>query len=837
MANSIDEKSIEDEIDYETSSVDTSMHSEHVNKSSHSFSESTSNNSNDQLMEPNLDACQFQTDKQWLNCQYHDNEKKSIKKPNELENEMQDPPKNYSDDIFDRIQGSIFGMAAGDALGAHVEFRPREYLVQNPVEDLRGGGTWGLEIGQFTDDTSMALCLANSLIARADFVPYDQLVRYKWWYRHGYMSSTGTCFDIGAATRESLEKFENRQRQFAKENNIPLEHIDSLSHDEFLKNFNVLCSEDGVAGNGALMRLAPVPLFFYKDPVKAVLYSGISGQITHGDRKAYDACRYYGALIVAALHGETKEQLLDNEFYEKHQDWFQGDELQQDVLDISKGSYKKQGGYDDGIRGKGYIVNALEAALWTFWADENSFRKGACAAVNLGDDTDTTAAIYGQLAGAYYGYRNLPSEWTEKIYAKKFLEILSKWIAYEGQRWTSQLTTISILSKLTSALPDVSIEKPQPSASDSESEPKVTNPKIPVEEIQATDKTDESTFVDIEETKIHPSQPQPEVLRLSSGPDKSTSKEPDPLHAQPPLEESKLLTDEPTIVPEMTSTLEEAQPLVEEPESPLNESQPLHADSKPIIEEIQSQPEVFESVSETPRSSAKQEPEVSFETPLYTSSSSSLSKEWEAKPEAPKQASEQVKTIKYEYKPISPEPIRSSTQFISTSNDSNRQSNYSETAGNHPQFPMTLPVHYTSTIKQESSRQTDNMRNVPVNYQPNLFHGNDRRYNERQDDYMTNGTNRSSHTYSNFSSPKRPLYQGPNLACWTEHDVYYWIDSMGPAYKTYAERFQAERVDGYGLFRYVGEKLLLEFGIYNEEHKNKILTGIATLKSRLGTKH
>ena len=90
---------------------------------------------------------------------------------------------------------------------------------------------------------------------------------------------------------------------------------------------------------------------------------------------------------------------------------------------IAEGSFKKTGGYKDGIRGKGYIVNALEAALWAFWSDDNSFEKGALAAVNLGDDTDTTAAIYGQLAGAYYGYKTLPEKWVthvlcEEVYVK-----------------------------------------------------------------------------------------------------------------------------------------------------------------------------------------------------------------------------------------------------------------------------------------------------------------------------------------------------------------------------------------------------------------------------------
>ncbi|CAF4259191.1 unnamed protein product, partial [Adineta steineri] len=99
-------------------------------------------------------------------------------------------------------------------------------------------------------------------------------------------------------------------------------------------------------------------------------------------------------------------------------------------------SYKKHGGYKEGIRGKGYIVQSLEAALWAFWSNKDSFEKGALAAVNLGDDTDTTAAIYGQLAGAYYGYRKLPQKWMQHMYGQIFIQCLSQWIVYEGQRWS-----------------------------------------------------------------------------------------------------------------------------------------------------------------------------------------------------------------------------------------------------------------------------------------------------------------------------------------------------------------------------------------------------------------
>ncbi|CAF4428996.1 unnamed protein product [Rotaria sp. Silwood2] len=253
------------------------------------------------------------------------------------------------------------------------------------------------------------------------------------------MSSTGQCFDIGNATSQSLREFERRQQSLAIKYQIPLDQLDSLADPDLLATFDVNCSETGVAGNGALMRLAPVPLFFYRYPTEAVEFSGISGKITHGDLKAYDACRYYGALIVAALQGETKTQLLDGNFYLNHKSWFNNKPLTQEVMNVAQGSYKKPGGYRDGIRGKGYIVNALEAALWAFCYDENSFEKGVLDAVNLGDDTDTTAAIYGQLAGAYYGYEKLPQKWVTRVYASNFITCLSKWIVYEGELWQPKL--------------------------------------------------------------------------------------------------------------------------------------------------------------------------------------------------------------------------------------------------------------------------------------------------------------------------------------------------------------------------------------------------------------
>ena len=273
----------------------------------------------------------------------------------------------------------------------------------------------------------MALCLALSLIAKKDFDRYDQLVRYQWWYRNGFMSSTGHCFDIGQATRQSIEEFQRRQTQYK----------DKYHTEQGMEQLNVNCSEKGVAGNDALTRLAPVPLFFFRKPQFAVEYAGQSGRITHGDTKAVDCCRFYAALIVAALKGYQKGDILDQRFVKKYFDWFGKKQLCPEVLHIAGGSYKNDKGYEGGIRGKGYIVDALEAALWAFWSTEN-FRDGALAAVNLGDDTDTTAAIYGQLAGAYYGVDKLDENWLKSVYAKRFLDVVSQWLEYEGHQWTNK---------------------------------------------------------------------------------------------------------------------------------------------------------------------------------------------------------------------------------------------------------------------------------------------------------------------------------------------------------------------------------------------------------------
>ncbi len=277
------------------------------------------------------------------------------------------------------------GLAAGDAVGTTVEFKSRGSFP--PVEDMMGGGPFRLNPGEWTDDTSMALCLADSLIACGGFDASDQMARYVRWWREGYLSSTGACFDIGNATRDALSRYQSIGEPFAG------------STDPYS------------AGNGSLMRLAPAPLFFASDPELAIRMSGESSRTTHGATTCVDACRYFGGLLVGAVRGVDKQTLLSPRYAPVTGLW-EREPLCPEIDEIAGGSFR--GKEPPAIVGSGYVVKSLEAALWAFH-HSTDFRDGCLLAVNLGDDADTTAAIYGQIAGAHYGIDCIPAEWRERV--------------------------------------------------------------------------------------------------------------------------------------------------------------------------------------------------------------------------------------------------------------------------------------------------------------------------------------------------------------------------------------------------------------------------------------
>ena len=286
---------------------------------------------------------------------------------------------------IDRYLGSLQGLAVGDALGTTLEFA--EPGTFTPITDMVGGGPFSLRPGEWTDDTSMALCLAESLVEKNSFDPRDQMERYLRWWKEGHLSHSGNCFDIGNTTRKALSQFEITQDPF------------SGSSDSF------------AAGNGSIMRLAPVPMFYSREPELAIMKSAESSRTTHGANEAIDACKYLGAIIAGALNGATKDELL-SEHYCPIDDYWKNNPLVPKIDDIAMGSFKRKDPPD--IKGTGYVVKSLEAALWAFNKGK-TFEEGCLLAVNLGDDADTTGAIYGQIAGAYFGEQGIPEKWLTNL--------------------------------------------------------------------------------------------------------------------------------------------------------------------------------------------------------------------------------------------------------------------------------------------------------------------------------------------------------------------------------------------------------------------------------------
>ena len=286
---------------------------------------------------------------------------------------------------LDRYRGSILGLAVGDALGAPVEFkRPGSF---EPVTGMSSGGAFGLRPGQWTDDTSLALCLAESLVETNGFDLIDQLDRYVRWYREGHLSSTGECFDIGNTTEMALTRYEATKDPYSGP------------------------TDPSTAGNGSIMRLVSVPLAYAKDFATAVERSGESSKTTHGALEAVDSCRYLGGLIAASVTGGEKTEFLSNRYSQQPGYWTENP-LCEKVDAIADGSFKEKSPPE--IKGSGYVIDCLEAALWAFYKTD-SFGEGCLLAVNLGDDADTTGAVYGQLAGAYYGASGIPKDWLQDL--------------------------------------------------------------------------------------------------------------------------------------------------------------------------------------------------------------------------------------------------------------------------------------------------------------------------------------------------------------------------------------------------------------------------------------
>lgn len=281
-------------------------------------------------------------------------------------------------DLASRRRGCLLGLAVGDAVGTTVEFLPRGSFP--PVTDLTGGGPFHLPAGAWTDDTSMALCLASSLVETGRFDPADQMERYCRWREAGYLSSTGRCFDIGSTVAAALDRFRRTGEPFSGS------------------------TDPNTAGNGCLMRLAPVPVFAHPDAAEAVRLAGESARTTHGAPECVEASQLFGAMLHAALSGATKDDILLGTPADRF--------TTPKVRAIAAGEYRAKP--ESAVRGSGYVIACLEAAAWCFDRAAN-YREAVLLAANLGDDADTTAAVSGQLAGAFWGEAGIPPEWLAKL--------------------------------------------------------------------------------------------------------------------------------------------------------------------------------------------------------------------------------------------------------------------------------------------------------------------------------------------------------------------------------------------------------------------------------------
>jgi ADP-ribosylglycohydrolase len=319
-----------------------------------------------------------------------------------------------AEQVYQRYRGALVGLAVGDALGAPYEgMRPGSF---RPAEDLTGGGPHGVKPGEWTDDTAMALCLAASLTECRGFNPRDQMDRYLRWQKEGYMSSTERAFGMGRTTRDALERYQQTADP------------------------NAGSTDPQTASNGSLMRLAPIPMYMFLDGARAKELAAAMSRTTHAAEEAVDACRYLTGLMIGAFRGEPKDNLLGDHYSPVYNYWFFPQmTLAKSVGAIARGEYKEKQASD--LPASGYVVDTLEAALWCFHRT-NNFRDGALLAVSLGNDTDTIAAVYGQLAGAYYGLEAIPAEWREALAHRAMIEELAVALLEATRQGIRHFTTI-----------------------------------------------------------------------------------------------------------------------------------------------------------------------------------------------------------------------------------------------------------------------------------------------------------------------------------------------------------------------------------------------------------
>lgn len=313
-------------------------------------------------------------------------------------------------DIKYKIKSALFGVAIGDALGVPVEFKSREYLLQNPVNDMIGYGTYNQPPGTFSDDSSMTFCLAEVLTKDFDLQEFGQ--NFVKWYHENFWAARGEIFDIGIATREAINRIARGEQA------------------EFAGN-----TESESNGNGSLMRILPL-LFYIKNlpiPERYEITKKVSS-ITHGHIRSVIACFYYLEFAREILLGREKFEIykklqeeisvfLESLSINPHEISLFDRLLKEDISKLDEAE----------IQSSGYVLHTIEATIWCLLTTDN-YKDATLKAVNLGEDTDTTSAVLGGLAGLLYGFDSIPKNWVEQIARKEDIENLCERLALKMEK-------------------------------------------------------------------------------------------------------------------------------------------------------------------------------------------------------------------------------------------------------------------------------------------------------------------------------------------------------------------------------------------------------------------
>lgn len=299
------------------------------------------------------------------------------------------------------VKAGIFGVCIGDALGVPVEFKEREYLKRFPVTGMLEFMSWNQPKGTWSDDSSLTLCLAEELIKGYDLEKIGE--SFVKWNKYGHWTAHGRLFDIGGTTRHSIAR---------------------LIKGESAKFSGNIFEEDN--GNGSLMRILPLAFYLVNEEKIENLYRTVKevSSITHGHFRSVFACFIYVIFAIQLIKGNDKKEAYNHvqkralEYAEIQGFNPKEIELFQRILKNDISSF-----HEDEIKSSGYVLHSLEASLWCFLNSE-SYPEAVLKAVNLGEDTDTTGAITGGIAGIYYGFENIPEEWVFDLVRKEDIENL-----------------------------------------------------------------------------------------------------------------------------------------------------------------------------------------------------------------------------------------------------------------------------------------------------------------------------------------------------------------------------------------------------------------------------